>query len=509
MKWQFLSQPKNIFLITLFLSVVPLFTIFSKIWLGEFAFWYDPARDLLSAVDNLSKPTLIGPTSGIPGVFYGPYWIWILSIGTLISLDPRIVTIVAVTLPYVILFPFILSRFSPVINPFVLALLWLFFLLGYHNYFTDLWNPHLAPLFILITIYLLFTLTHVLSVRNMLTTFFAGFSMGLVMNFHLSLGIGMFLGVMIYLAGTVVVCLIKVKKKQRVLLTALSLGTLFFLGCIAAFSPFILFEVRHQFLQTQTLLQALFQYGGVVSLQGLTQAEILQNFLGSMAKLFQVSVILAGIIVFVALGAYIVIYRKRKDHVKEKELKLLAILGCIMLGIVFIYLTAKNPIWEYHFIGVEIIFLLLIGVMINTSSHMQKIAAGWVMILIALSMFSFFSKIDKEHDVIAGTLIAKQQVVEKVVQEADGADYTVFAYNPAIYTYDYAYLFTKMYGKELSYRPELIPVDKDVVFVIFPEKTDKSTKEEFIDFKTPPGVYKTVESWILPDGTEILKRKKI
>jgi len=55
---------------------------------GNISFWYDPARDMLSAWDNLHKLTLIGSTSGIPGIFYGPYWIWLLSIPIFFSKDP-------------------------------------------------------------------------------------------------------------------------------------------------------------------------------------------------------------------------------------------------------------------------------------------------------------------------------------------------------------------------------------------------------------------------------------
>ncbi len=509
MKWNFLQKQKNILLITFLLSMVPLLTLFFKIWLGEFAFWYDPARDLLSAVDNLSKPTLIGPTSGIPGVFYGPYWIWLLSLGTFFSLDPRVVTLIAITVPYIILFPFILWRFSSTLSPLVLSLLWLLFLLGFNNYFTDLWNPHLAPLLIIATIFLIFSLNHSVSIRNLLTTVVAGFTMGLVMNFHLSFGIGMFFGIIMYLIGENIYFFIKTKKKKSFILPTILLLSPFFLGIVFSFAPFLLFEIRHQFLQTTTLLNALFHYGGVVSLQGLSHTEILLKFLESMAKLVQIPILLAGIFLLVGLVHYLISYKKRKDQIKGNEIKLLSIVSSITLGVLFIYLTAKNPIWDYHFIGVEVLFLLLIGIIINKSSLLKKILTVWVVILVMISMYAFFSKVGKEHTVIAGTLIAKQKVVEQVLKEAGGTDYTVFAYNPAIYTYDYSYLFKWMDGKDVSYRPELVPTGKDVVFIIFPEKIAKSRKDDFINFRTPSQQYMTSDQWVMLDGTEILKRKKI
>ena len=58
----------------------PLFLSLKNIIQGNIPFWFDNARDFLLALGNLEKPTLIGPPTGIPGVFYGPYWIWLLSI---------------------------------------------------------------------------------------------------------------------------------------------------------------------------------------------------------------------------------------------------------------------------------------------------------------------------------------------------------------------------------------------------------------------------------------------
>src|SRR5690349_7189844 len=106
-KFFYLNNNKLI-LATIFVSIPPILIILINIFTGNISFWYDPARDLLAGLANLHKPTLIGPTSGIPGVFYGPYWIWLLSFGQLFSHDPRIVVLIAGALPYLIFFPMVL-----------------------------------------------------------------------------------------------------------------------------------------------------------------------------------------------------------------------------------------------------------------------------------------------------------------------------------------------------------------------------------------------------------------
>ena len=244
-------------------------------------------------------------------------------------------------------------------------------LLVYQPHLDDLFRGYQQPLLILLTIYLLFSINHSLTLRNSFVSILAGFTMGLVMNFHLSFGIGMLLGVIIYLVGENSIYLIREKRKQIILPTLL-LVACFFLGIIISFAPFILFEIRHQFFQTQSLVNAFFHYGGVVTLQGLNQSEILQQFFNRPAKLTNLPVILAMIFIFIAFIKYIVSYKQRKEQIKEKEIKLLSITGCITLGVLFIYLTANNPIWEYHFIGVEILFLLVIGIFINSVAFIKK-----------------------------------------------------------------------------------------------------------------------------------------
>lgn len=183
------------------LTLLAASTIFQRVFTGGFPFWYDPSRDLLLGWDNLHKLTLIGPTSGIPGVFYGPYWIWLISFAQLFSKDPRFVLFIVLTLPYLILFPFILSRFHKIFNFTSLLLIWLLFLLSAHEYLGNLWNPYPALLLILLTIYLVLSKKNEFSLKNNLHSASIGFVGGLVMNFHLSFGIGMLFGLIVYFCG--------------------------------------------------------------------------------------------------------------------------------------------------------------------------------------------------------------------------------------------------------------------------------------------------------------------
>lgn len=498
-------RQKIVVFLTVLLSLIPLFDILMRVMNGDFAFWYDPARDLLAGLANLQKPSLIGPTSGIPGVFYGPYWIWLLSFGQLFSDDPRIVTLVAMTLPYLILFPLILARFSRVFSYFTIAILWLLFLLSYSNYFTDLWNPHIAPLLVLLTIYLLFTINHYVNKKNIITILVSGFSSGLVMNFHLSFGIGMMLGISIYLLVRSICYIFKSKQKYQAAIQQSFQLVSFFAGVVIAFFPSILFEIRHQFQQTTALLQAFSSYGAVVELPGLSISEIIRNFFERGADLLQISLQLF-VFLLTATITYYILQLKKTFKERKKELKLFVIVLSIIIGIFFIYLTARNPIWEYHFIGVEILFLLLIGILINHTKALKTFLGVWVVFLVIQTGISLWDGMHTESRINPGNLNAKEATVKTVIADAGDTPYTVYAYNDAIYVYDYSYLFKLFADKDVPYDPGDNPPNPDVIYLIIPENA--KNQDDFINFRANEKTYRTIEAKILSDETRLIKKAK-
>ncbi len=167
-------------LLIFLISILP---SLQSVILGGFPFWFDPARDLLLALDNLKKVTLIGPPTGIPGLFYGPYWIWLLSLPLLISRDPRFVVLVVQTLPYLVIFPLLLWQFRRLFTPMTVVALWLLFILAFNKYATFLWNPHLAPLLFLFLTFL------AIGKKTLVTALLMGLVSGLILNFHFSFGV--------------------------------------------------------------------------------------------------------------------------------------------------------------------------------------------------------------------------------------------------------------------------------------------------------------------------------
>ncbi len=494
---------------TLFAIFLPLVIFSWAVFSGSINFWYDSARDLLMAWDNLKKITLIGSPTGIPGVFYGPYWIWLLSLGLLISKNPRIIDFFVTTIPYCLIFPFFFLRFRPLFGRGILILIWLFFIYSTGDgYATWLWNPNLATLLFLIMIYLLvfadFEKRQIASYGKILLI---GVFQGLILNFHMSLGIGVFFGTLIFFISDFLIKLYFSKKNRfKIIVNRIYLVCLFLSGIIITFLPFFIFELRHGFNQTQALFKALTSYGAVVNLPGLSNKEILAIFFGRFGFILKNNWLGLYLLEIISLSYFLFLIWRKKSKLLESEKKLIVFLLSASFGILFIYLTARNPVWEYHFIGTEVIFLLFMAIVIKRITLLKIILLIYVIYLVSTSALSFVKNF-KVNPYTSSSLVTKEHIVDTVHIDAKRDEYTVFAYSSSIYTYDYTYLFRWRYNKDIAFDPGEINTDSSLVYLIIP-KISKEQKEDFINYRTPNTKYKTIKNWQIPDGTLILKRMK-
>ena len=468
---------------------------------GSSAFWYDPARDMLSAWDNLSKITLIGPISGIPGIFYGPYWIWWLSFGEIISKNPEVVILITTTIPYLIFYTFLWYLFSKIIGRLPALLVYSLYFYSFQGQITSLWNPNLAPLLFLSVLYLLTTFhERKTNSSKLLQLFASGVLSGLALNIHISFSTGFIFGCLIYL---ITFSFLGKEKLPKRFVEALINIIIYLVGLFISFAPFFLFEIRHGFSQTKTLLNAISHGGGVVALQGLTKIEILQNFIGKFAALLQLPNTVAILIFAVILVIFISVIVIKKIKFTDLQVRLLSLTSIIALAVLLVYLTAKNPIWPYHFIGFEIIFSIFIALILSKIKWLQYYLIVWIGILAILQIQGVINSF-QTNPLLLPTLYTKEVITKTVVSDAKNKTYTMYAYNSAIYMYDYAYLFRWMGNKTESYDPGHVVKQGIVYLILSPGK--QSALIDFIHFRSPDNVYTTTKTWHFPDGTIVLRR---
>jgi hypothetical protein len=488
--------------------VLPIVVTLRNVLSGGMPFWYDPARDFLSASANLSNLTLIGPTTGIPGIFYGPYWIWLLSIGLLISKDPRIVNFTVQTVPYLFVLSFLLYRLSLKWGRSVSILIWVLFIFGFMEYLTYPWNPHLAPLFAFSAVYLILTTDFgSITKQVLLKALLVGVLSGLVINFHISFGLGFVIGVLLFVITTSILIWVKSKKRtMQNFIRVLSPVIAFIVGFGGVFLPFIVFEMRHDFQQIKTILATLLSPGAVVGQKGFSDLEIIQSFFGTFGDLLLIPHIYAYSVFTLMIVAILFLAIKRQITFSHMEKKLILLILFIGISILGIYLTSKNPVWGYHFVGVEILFIFVLALIAHKIAIFRYVLLIWVGILLITQSIGFVQSFSIDY-LSFDTLKKKEYIVQTIASDAGDNSYTVYIYNPGIYTYDFAYLFQWLAHKNVPYDPGQIKKEGDTIYLVIP-KTSQAIFDDFVNYRSPKDQYMTANTWNIADGTVIIRREK-
>lgn len=508
-----MSKRFNLIIVTIFLVayIFPLLVCIKPIITGNIPFWYDPARDLLLAWDNLNKPTLIGPTTGIQGVFYGPFWIWLLSLGVFISKDPRIIDFIVQTIPYFTVFPFVLWKLSKnIFNAKISLILWILFILSFVFYANQLWSPNLAPLLFLLIFYFIVKTDLLNNKPNYIYLLLTGVAVTLMLSFLFSLAMALPVSLMLYYIIFFTINLLLTKEKKLILLKnwVVKIGT-FLTGVIVILAPFLLFEIKHGFNQTKALITNLSQgYIDQTTSQtlGLNRREMFNEFINRMANLVHLSNILFTTIIFISFVYLIYMLIKRKIIVTKEESRILLFILTSIISIFIIFITSKNPVWSYRFIGVEIIGLLLIGFLAKKIKIIENFLMVGVVIIIFLNLYQFigsFSNIKTVNSDFASRL----DIVQSIYNDANDRSFTYFAKNAAIYTFDYDYIFKWLQKRYPNSRLKNNP-DSQTVYLIIPEEL-RSDKVGFTENRTPTKNYQTIKKWQGIDRTLVIKRQRI
>lgn len=505
-----LASFKKIFWYALILAAFSARFFFSikTVATGNFSFWFDPARDLLLALQNLTKPTLIGIPTGIPNIFYGPYWIWMLSIGLIFSKDPRLTVFLVLTLPYFTILPLIIYKSRKFFKPVVCFTIWLLFILEYKAYPVQLWNPHFAPLLFfayLFGLLILMNLQKTHSRKKIFVLFASGVLAGLILNFHMSFGFGVLLGTLIFGSGALFIF----RQKGGSVFAALTSLMAYLGGLLMTYIPFIIFESRHGFHQIQafvyTLQQSFLYNSPVVGQTGFTRSEIVTAFLAKFTTTLALPYQFIKPLLFLALCAFVALFFLKKEAAVLHK-KFLLLLACICFGILIIYSSSKNPVYDYHFIGVEVVFFWMMAIFAQYFGLFRKALLIWAVALLINRSATLFQPAQNMY--VLPVLASKESIVQKVVELGQNTNYQVTSYNPAIYTYDYDYLFLWKTGRLPTHQPDEIALETSRVFLIVPE-TSLPIKEDFINYFTPNKNYRTVQNLRFADGTEIFVREKL
>lgn len=330
------------------LFLILLVSAYLRLWRIEdyMTFLGDEGRDVLVVkrmiVDH--KFTLLGPTASVGGFFLGPiYYYFMIPFLWVFNLSPvgpavmvALFGIVTVFLVYYLgskLFNYRVGLFSSALYALSPVIV---------NYSHSSWNPNIVPFFACLLIIFLYNFTQE---EKKLNLFLVGCVLGIGLQLHY---------LFLFLAIFCVVFLFLITRKEMV-----KNLLLIFVGFMICFSPFILFELRHGFTNTQMIAKFIFASNDT----GFNFGNFVFNIKDVIYRLFYRLV--AENNLYLTIGSALIALYGFKD-LKKQITKIPYVLMILWLLIpVFLFGLYKKPIYDYYFGIIFPVPFILTGIGLN------------------------------------------------------------------------------------------------------------------------------------------------
>lgn len=463
----------------------------------SFAFTYDVGRDLLqvSRIANDHDIVFIGQTTGLAGLFYGPWWYYILTIPFIaFSGNPQGVAIfmVFIGLTTVIFSYFLGMKLQGKYLGLIFATL-----LSFSPYFISLsnqiWNPNISQLivvFILVDLYIIFSK----GIFSLKTALILGLLLGLLLDSELVFGL-------LVSAGVFFSLIIILKRK------ILSRDSLFiFLGFLIMLFPRIAFELKNNFIMTRTILMS--DENSIHSSVAFFDPHSFQSTIITMFSMFSDTFtrgdkILASVFILCVVGI-LVLFRSNISSIEKKFIT-------TSLFIVLTFICAlsfyNEAIYGHFFIALPVFYALLVAIALQILAKKGKylvflILGVFVLVNInPIAMISSFGKPIWEGN--AAVYRNQLAVLDYVYKEANGKQFNYIAYTPTVHDYTYQYLF-QWYGKsKYNYSPEKFT--QTTMYVVM--EPDHENQQRLIDWlKIREGDGRVVKEELVKGGIKVQTR---
>ncbi len=424
---------------------------------GNFLFGLDHGRDYLAAYNIIEnhKLTLIGAeagsgVAGINGIFHGPGYFYLISLAYILFAGNPMGALVFMVVFGVLAMLFAV-KFGYEIGGRVGAVLATFFvavspLIVSQSRF--IWSSHPITIFVMLAIYFVYKIPSNAKLYAPLALFIAGFT------YHSQLGVAVPLTVAIALAIPLVY---RISDWKVYVLCLFSI--------VAAYSPMIFFEFRHNFMAVRSAIL----YVTVGSSSGINtpmfdpirlanhKFDYWNNFYNTFTFEFgwivwaKQMIALKLVVPFIVVGLFLV-----KDRSLRKFIYFILVMT-IVTWIGFLFLN--NTVWDYYLTHTRIGYILLftlsmVAIWRNLKTSMVAKVSAVVcgVFLITVLIGSIFRQyisytIDIHDTNVIDKIQAKKTVVDMMYKDANGQPFSEFIFVPPIYTYAYDYLFLT-YGKQ-------------------------------------------------------------
>lgn len=464
---------------------------------STFAFTYDVGRDML-ALDNMlqtHKPLLIGATTGMHGVFYGPTWYYLLfPFFILFQGDPRgIAFIMALSGVLTALFAYLLGKN---IGGRVLGIV-MMTLVGVSQVLTEIstqiWNPNFIPLFIVL---FLFILTSDKFRKRKYAPIVAGLLLGIIFDLEIVFGI-------LFAISSIVYLVFFERKYINFKLTLLSLAGFIFIQL-----PRLFFEFRHDFLMTRTFLNSLGSTDGSHLLTAQPRImSTLQTLLSVWANTISWQRVSVGSLILLLVIVVLFLTYKKFEVVQKKFFGFLVITPIIyFLGLSFF----NHDIESHYYIGLPLIFLLMLSFSIVVGYLYLKKTLIVLIITVgilacSINQLKLLSTFQKSNWVGDSSVYRNQtEIIDYIYHEANASKFNYLVYTPPIFDYPYQYLFKWYAVKKYGYQPETSA--QELLFVVLEPDTMPARQKSWLEIRKNDG--KIVKEKKFPSGIVVQTRTR-
>lgn len=236
---------------TILIASIILIALFLRLYKIEATlnFHHDEGRDVLimKRMIDERRPILLGPQTSMGGMYLGAFYYYIVAPALLLAnfnpVGPAIFIAFTGVLTVWLLYIYTKEWFgkkAALISSLLFAIMPLTVLFTRNS-----WNPNLAPLVALLAYYFVDKIiTSKSSAKTPLYYFLTGIFMGTLLQLHYVAGL--------FIIWTTIIFTIHNRKDLAVLLKN---AVITITGLIIAMSPFILFELRHNFINTLGVLE--------------------------------------------------------------------------------------------------------------------------------------------------------------------------------------------------------------------------------------------------------------
>lgn len=447
-----LYKPKVFYMVTFFVFfLLGFFLRAQEVLSNNYLFLLDMGRDMLAVKGIIYDfhPTLIGPYTSLAGVFQGPLYYYLIAIPSFIlkgnPLGPLILMLIISLLSVILAFYFSKKYFGIVSGLFIALLFSVSPEAIAASTYT--WNPHPMWLLIVLFTFLFYRLLN----GNEKLHLFVWPVIGLM--FHFEAALGFFIGITSLLLSLIIL-------RKQLLVRHFLIGICI---CSLTFSPLVLFDLRHEFLMTKSVItllkggnESLFVKGESLGFFDLTinhANTFISNYISGFPKLFNFNY--THVILFIGtILSFIYTRKNKKLQPFYSYYKMYFAFLSIFLVLLLFY---PYPLRYWFFTGFQTFHIIAVGI---SFALLWRYKIGKIIILLLLIKLLFYSiaQIDKlyfnpPNDGGFAKVRGKLSAIEYIYKDSGGKDFNFLIFTPPVLTDAYDYLVWWYGSRNYNYIP--------------------------------------------------------